>query len=57
VLTSNGGLYRSHAERFATVDVAGGRMSFDSVIDAPFGYRTDLDLSQFESVEEWTVDG
>jgi len=57
VLASHNDLYRRHADGFATVDISGGAISLDSVLAAPFGYQSDLDLSQFEPVSTWSYDG
>lgn len=53
VIASHGDLYRRSADGFATVDISDGKISFDSVMAAPFGCKSDLDLSRFESVEVW----
>ncbi|WP_114576415.1 hypothetical protein [Saliphagus sp. LR7] len=53
---AHGDLYRRHEEGFVALDVADGRMSFGSVVDAPFGRDFDLAPSRFTPLSEWAVD-
>jgi hypothetical protein len=57
VLAAHSDLYRRHEDGFAAVDVADGRVAFDSVVSAPFGYQADLDISEFESADTWSYGG
>lgn len=48
-------LFTSHDEAFLTLNIDGGRISFQSVIDAPFGQDFDIDLTRFKPYETWQV--
>lgn len=52
-LQAHDDLYRRHDRGFATLRIADGRINIGSVIDAPFGYDMDLDLSQATPLADW----
>ena len=56
VLDAHSDLYYRHDEGFVAMAVDDGRMSFGSVVDAPFGRGFEFDASQFTPVEEWTAE-
>lgn len=56
VLAAHGDLYVRHSDGFPTLDIEGGRIELDSILEAPFGYDVDVDPSRFIPVEEWTVE-
>ncbi|MFU8868955.1 hypothetical protein [Natronococcus sp.] len=53
LLAAHGDLYREHEQEFPTLAVDDGRISLESVVDAPFGYGVDLDLERFTPRSEW----
>jgi hypothetical protein len=53
VLEKHGDLYRQQDAGYPALDVRGGRIDVDSVVDAPFGTRFLLDSTQFTPLEEW----
>ena len=55
VLEAHGDLYTRHEDGFTTLDIDDGRIRFDTVVDAPFGYALDFDPSQFTSADDWAV--
>ncbi len=56
VLSHHGTLYRKHERGFPALDIRSGRIDTSSVVDAPFGYRFDLDTTRFTPLEDWTDD-
>lgn len=56
VLAHHPDLYRAHPQGFATLNIRDGQIDVGSVIDAPLGYATDLDVSQFTPLDEWSYD-
>lgn len=50
----HGDLFEWHDSEFATVRIEDGRISFESVLDAPFGYDISLDIDRYPSIEEWS---
>lgn len=52
---AHGDLYRRHEEGFVALEIDDGRMSFGSVVDAPFGRDFELDPSRFTPLAEWAV--
>lgn len=56
ILMNHGDLYHPHSNGFAALDIQNGRVRLDSVLEAPFGYDIDLDLSQFTTLDEWEID-
>ena len=55
VLDAHPDLFRRHECGFATLAVDGGRMRFDSAVDAPFGRAVALDPSRFTPLDEWST--
>lgn len=53
VLEHHSDLYRRHEDGFATLNISGGRIDLNSVIDAPFGVEPLLDTSEFEPLDRW----
>lgn len=56
VLAAHPDLYRRHEQGFATVRIEQGRMRIGSVLDAPFGYDTQVDPTRFTPLAEWSAD-
>lgn len=56
VLSAHGDLYRRHSQGFPTLSINGGRISVGSLLQAPFGYSVDLDVSRFDRKDEWDYD-
>jgi hypothetical protein len=56
VLEHHGTLYRRHSRGFPALEISNGQLNIESVVDAPFGYGFDLDVSQFLPLDEWTAD-
>jgi L-alanine-DL-glutamate epimerase-like enolase superfamily enzyme len=56
VLEVHEDLYRRHDRGFATLDVTDGRITLDSVLDAPFGYAVDVQPSRMTPIEAWDVE-
>ena len=54
VLDAHGDLYERHDDGFVALSVDDGRMSFGSVVDAPFGRDFELDLGRFTPLSRWT---
>jgi hypothetical protein len=52
-LAAHPDLYERHARGFPAVRVSGGILAVDSVVAAPFGYASELDLSPFTHLSEW----
>jgi len=52
-LAAHPDLYRRHEDGYPTLDVTGGTVRIDSVVDAPFGYSVDVDTTQFTPLDEW----
>ena len=46
-------LYRRHENGFPTLKIAGGHLNLGSVLEAPFGTRPPIEVSDFERLEEW----
>jgi Enolase C-terminal domain-like len=46
VLQHHGDLYHQSRAGFPTLDIRDGRIAIDSIVNAPFGYATKLDLTQ-----------
>jgi hypothetical protein len=55
-LETHGDLYRRHEEGFPTLDIDGGTLALDSVVDAPYGTPTRPDLEAFTPAAEWSVE-
>lgn len=56
VLEEHGTLYRRHERGFPTLDVRGGRLDIQTIVDSPFGYGIDLDTTQFTPLSDWSSD-
>ncbi|MHC4995369.1 MAG: hypothetical protein ACYTGQ_09985, partial [Planctomycetota bacterium] len=56
VLAAHGDLYTQHANGFATLEIAGGRIGCGSVNRAPLGVGFELDPSVFTPLDEWDYD-
>lgn len=54
VLEHHGDLYRQHEKGFPTLDIKGGRIDINSVVEAPFGYGFDLDTTKLTPLSEWS---
>lgn len=55
-LESHSDLFTRHEDGFVTLDVRDGRVSLNSVLDAPFGHMVDLDPTDAIPVDEWSVE-
>jgi hypothetical protein len=53
VLRHHADLYRRHPDGYPTLDVVDGRVSLQSVVDAPFGTAFLVDPTQFTPLPEW----
>ena len=49
-------LFTRPEDGFVTLDVRDGRVSLDSVLDAPFGHVVDLNPADATPVDEWSLD-
>lgn len=56
VLDAHGDLYGEHEAGFVALDVDDGRITFDSVIDAPFGRDFELEPSRFTPINSWEIE-
>jgi hypothetical protein len=56
ILEKHPDLYRRHERGFATLDIRGGRMRVDSVVQAPFGVNFDFDPALFTPLDRWTFE-
>lgn len=52
-LAAHPDLYERHAHAFPAVRVRDGKVAVGSVVAAPFGYASDLDLSCFSLLADW----
>jgi hypothetical protein len=56
ILQKHGDLYRPHERGFVALDIRGGRVRVESLIQAPFGVNFDFDPALFTPLERWTFD-
>lgn len=56
VLAHHGTLYRRGESGFPTLDIRKGRIDLDTVLEAPYGYAFDLDISRFTPLDDWSID-
>lgn len=54
VLSNHGDLYRSLEDGTPTVDIVDGQLSIESVLQAPFGYACEIDISRYADPGEWS---
>jgi hypothetical protein len=57
VLAAHPGLYRRHEAGFTTLDIQAGQLDLHSVNAAPFGAGIDLDVTQFQTLKAWIMNG
>jgi len=55
ILQHHGDLYERAADGWPTLRIADGRISVQSVIDAPLGVGFEIDVTQFTPRADWTA--
>jgi hypothetical protein len=54
IIEAHGDLYTSYEAGYPVVEIEHGGVNIGSTIDAPFGYKFDIDPSRFTAFEDWT---
>jgi hypothetical protein len=56
MLTDHGDLYQVHPAGFLMVNIHQGRITIQSLLNAPFGVAAELDPAIFTPLEAWRID-
>ena len=57
VLADHEDLYKRHADGFATLRIDQGRLNLSSLLAAPFGPASHVEVSRFEPLDAWVQEG
>lgn len=52
-LSAHDGLYRRHEDSFPTLEIEGGTIDLNSILESPFGVAPEYDVSQFTPLDSW----